>query len=134
MAMQSSTRTLPWYGVPWAVDGWVKVKRYPLFALAILIFILMIPAVFAPWFAPPDPFPGSLSNRLMRTGWKEDGSAEYLLGTDTLGRYMLSRVIYAARASLAVSLIAIVVGVVIGTVLGLLSGYFGGRTDSVIMR
>ena len=65
---------------------------------------------------------------------QEGGTAEHILGTDKLGRDMLSRIIYGARVSLTVSLIAIVVGGVIGTVLGLVSGYFGGRTDSVIMR
>ena len=134
MALQSSTRTLPWYGVPWAHDRWEKLKRYPLFALAILIFLLVIPAVFAPWVAPHDPFQGSLSHRLQPPVWQDGGSMEYLLGTDKLGRDMLSRIIYGARVSLTVSLIAIVVGGVIGTVLGLVSGYFGGKTDVVIMR
>ena len=59
---------------------------------------------------------------------------EHILGTDKLGRDMLSRIIYGARISLTVSLIAIFVGGIIGTVLGLISGYFGGRTDAVIMR
>ena len=59
---------------------------------------------------------------------------EHLLGTDKLGRDMLSRIIYGARVSLTVSLIAIFVGGIIGTVLGLISGYFGGCTDAVIMR
>ena len=134
MALQSSTRTLPGYALPWALDGWDKVKRYPLFALAILLFLLVIPAIFAPWIAPHDPFQGSLSHRLTPPIWQEGGSGEYLLGTDKLGRDMLSRIIYGARISLTVSLIAIFVGGIIGTVLGLISGYFGGRTDSVIMR
>ena len=59
---------------------------------------------------------------------------EHILGIDKLGRDMLSRIIYGARVSLTVSLIAIFVGGIIGTVLGLISGYFGGRTDAVIMR
>ena len=134
MALESSARTLPGYAAPWALDGWNKLKRYPLFALAILLFLLVIPAVFAPWVAPHDPFQGSLSHRLMPPAWQEGGSSEYLLGTDKLGRDMLSRIIYGARVSLTVSLIAIVVGGVIGTVLGLMSGYFGRRTDVVIMR
>ena len=134
MALESSTRTLPGYAAPWTLDGWNKIRRYPLFALAILLFLLVIPAVFAPWVAPHDPFQGSLSHRLMPPVWQEGGSSEYLLGTDKLGRDMLSRIIYGARVSLTVSLIAIFVGGIIGTVLGLMSGYFGGRTDVVIMR
>jgi peptide/nickel transport system permease protein len=134
MPLQSSIRTLPWYAVPWAIDGWHKIKRYPLFALAILLFLLVIPAIFAPWVAPHDAFLGSLSHRLTPPVWQDGGTMEHILGTDKLGRDILSRIIYGARVSLTVSLIAIFVGGIIGTVLGLISGYFGGRTDSVIMR
>ena len=117
MPLQASTRTLPWYTVPWAIEGWGKLKRYPLFALAILLFLLVIPAIFAPLVAPHDPFTGSLSHRLTPPVWQDGGTTEHLLGTDKLGRDMLSRIIYGARVSLTVSLIAIVVGGVIGTVL-----------------
>jgi peptide/nickel transport system permease protein len=134
MPQLTTTRTLPWYAVPWFTDGWQKVRRYPLFALAILLFLLVIPALFAPWVAPHDPFQGSLSQRLTPPVWQDGGTMEHLLGTDKLGRDMLSRIIYGARISLTVSLIAIFVGGIIGTVLGLISGYFGGRTDAVIMR
>jgi peptide/nickel transport system permease protein len=129
-----STRTLPPYAMPWAIEGWTKFKRYPLFAIAILLFLLLIPAIFAPWVAPHDPFMGSLSHRLTPPFWQEGGTVEHILGTDKLGRDMLSRIIYGARVSLTVSLIAIFVGGIIGTVLGLISGYFGGRTDAAIMR
>jgi peptide/nickel transport system permease protein len=134
MPQLTTTRTLPWYAVPWVIDGWHKVKRYPLLPLAILLFFLVIPAIFAPWVAPHEPFQGSLSNRLTPPVWQYGGTMEHILGTDKLGRDMLSRIIYGARVSLTVSLIAIFVGGIIGTVLGLISGYFGGRTDSVIMR
>jgi peptide/nickel transport system permease protein len=134
MPLQASTRTLPWYAVPWAVDGWHKIRRLPLVPLAILLFFLVIPAIFAPWVAPHEPFQGNLSNRLTPPVWQDGGTTEHILGTDKLGRDMLSRIIYGARISLAVSMIAIFVGGIIGTVLGLISGYFGGRTDAVIMR
>ena len=120
--------------MPWIVTGWSHVKRYPLVPLAILLFVMVIPAVFAPWVAPHEPFQGSLSNRLTPPVWQDGGTMEHILGTDKLGRDMLSRIIYGARVSLTVSLIAIFVGGIIGTALGLISGYFGGRTDSVIMR
>jgi peptide/nickel transport system permease protein len=134
MPQLTSTRTLPWYAIPWVVDGWRQVKRYPLFSLGILVFVLVIPAVFAPWVAPHDPYLGTLSNRLTPPVWQDGGTMEHILGTDKLGRDMLSRIIYGARVSLTVSLIAIFVGGIIGTVLGLISGYFGGKTDAVIMR
>jgi len=134
MPQLTTTRTLPWYAVPWVVNGWEKIKRYPLIPLAILIFVLVIPAIFAPWVAPHDAFLGSLSNRLTPPAWQDGGSMTHILGTDKLGRDMLSRIIYGARVSLTVSLIAIFVGGIIGTTLGLISGYFGGLTDAVIMR
>ena len=129
-----TTRSLPWYAVPWIVSGWRRIRRYPVVPLAILLVFLVIPAVFAPWVAPHDPLEGRLSQRLLPPAWEERGSTEHLLGTDKLGRDNLSRIIYGARVSLMVSLIAIFVGGIIGTVLGLVSGYFGGRTDAVIMR
>jgi peptide/nickel transport system permease protein len=102
--------------------------------LAILMFLLVIPAVLAPVVAPHDPLKGSLSNRLKAPAWQEGGSLEYPLGTDKLGRDILSRIIHGARVSLLVSLVAILVGGGIGTGMGLISGYFGRWVDSVIMR
>jgi len=113
---------------------WRVIKRYPVFSLTVLVLFLVIPAVFAPLVAPYDPFAGSLGARLVPPFWQEGGSMEHILGTDKLGRDMLSRVIYGARVSITVSLIAIVIGGTIGTLLGVISGYFGGRTDSVVMR
>jgi peptide/nickel transport system permease protein len=110
-----------------------QVKRYPLVPFVLLLLFLVIPAVFAPWVAPHDPYDGSLSNRLTPPVW-QGGTTEHLLGTDKLGRDMLSRIIYGARVSLAVSLIAIFVGGIIGTALGLISGYFGRWVDAVLMR
>ena len=59
-----TTRTLPWYAVPWVLSGWRQLKRYPLVAVAILLFCLVIPAVFAPWVAPHDPLEGQLSHQM----------------------------------------------------------------------
>ena len=118
-----------------AGDVFYSFRRSPLVIVAAaLTAICFLAALFAPWVAPHDPFQGSLSQRLTPPAWQDGGTMEHLLGTDKLGRDMLSRIIYGARVSLTVSLIAIFVGGVIGTVLGLISGYFGGRTDAVIMR
>jgi peptide/nickel transport system permease protein len=111
-----------------------QVRRYPVVPLAILTFLLVIPAVLAPQVAPYDPLKGSLSKRLIPPAWQAGGSMDHPLGTDKLGRDMLSRIIHGARVSLAVSLVAIFVGGTIGTVLGLVSGYFGGWVDSLLMR
>jgi peptide/nickel transport system permease protein len=102
--------------------------------LAILLLVLVVPAVAAPWLAPHDPLEGSLAAKLRPPVWRPGGSWTYPLGTDPLGRDILSRLIYGARVSLSVSLVAIVIGGVVGTLLGVAAGYFGGWTDVVIMR
>ena len=126
--------TLPWYAPPRVAQAMGQVGRYPLVPLALLTFLLVIPALFASQVAPYDPLKGSLSKRLKPPAWQEGGTIEYPLGTDKLGRDMLSRIIYGARVSLMVSLIAIFVGGVIGTALGIISGYFGGWVDALLMR
>jgi peptide/nickel transport system permease protein len=127
-------RPLPWYAPPRVARAVRQVKRYPVVSLAILTFLLVIPAVLAPQVAPYDPLQGSLSKRLKPPAWQEGGTSDHLLGTDKLGRDMLSRIIHGSRVSLMVSLVAIFVGGTIGTVLGLMSGYFGGWLDSLLMR
>lgn len=127
-------QTQPPQHQPWLAARWHRFRRYPLIPLAILLLFLVIPAMTAPLIAPYDPFTGSLSHRLTPPAWQDGGSTAHLLGTDKLGRDMLSRIIYGARVSLLVSLVAIFVGGIIGTCLGLISGYFGGKVDAVIMR
>lgn len=110
-------------------------RRAPIVVFAaILLVILVLPAVFAPWLAPHDPLEGRLAQKLKPPVWLAGGSWEYPLGTDPLGRDLLSRLIFGARVSLSVSLVAILIGGVVGTVLGLVAGYFGGWTDALIMR
>jgi peptide/nickel transport system permease protein len=129
-----TARTLPWYAPPRVAHVVRQLRRYPLVPIAILVFVLVIPALLAPYVAPHDPLKGSLSNRLKAPAWQEGGSLDYPLGTDKLGRDIFSRIIHGARVSLVVSLVAILVGGAIGTALGLISGYFGKCTDSLIMR
>jgi peptide/nickel transport system permease protein len=129
-----TARTLPWYAPPRIGLALRQLRRYPLVPIVILVFVLVIPALLAPWVAPHDPLKGSLAARLKAPAWQAGGSTDYPLGTDKLGRDILSRIIYGARVSLAVSLAAILVGGVLGTALGLASGYFGGKVDAVIMR
>lgn len=109
--------------------GWLV-----LLPVTLLLCILVLPAVFAPYLAPHHPLEGHLAKKLKPPVWVVGGSWEHPLGTDPLGRDMLSRLIYGARVSLSVSLLAIFVGGVIGTVLGLGAGYFGGWTDAFISR
>jgi peptide/nickel transport system permease protein len=129
-----TVRTLPWYAAPRVAHAMRQMRRWPVVPLFILTFLLVIPALLAPQVAPYDPLKGSLSKRLKAPAWQEGGSIAHPLGTDKLGRDIMSRIIYGARVSLAVSLVAIVVGGVVGTSLGLISGYFGGRVDALLMR
>ena len=109
-------------------------RRFPGLPLFILVFLLVLPGIFAPLLAPHDPIKGSLRARLKPPVWVQGGSLTHPLGTDKVGRDILSRIIYGARISLAVSLVAIVVSGAIGITLGLIAGYFGGKLDALIMR
>src|SRR5512145_785534 len=122
-----TARAHPWYAPPKVALALRQVRRYPVVALSLLTFLLVLPAVFAPLVAPYDPLQGSLAKRLRPPVWQQGGSVDNLLGTDKLGRDILSRMIHGARVSLMVSLVAIFVGGIIGTAMGLVSGYFGGR-------
>lgn len=93
----------------------------------VLILIIVISAVFAPLIAPHDPLEQHIIHRLMPP------SAEFLLGTDTYGRDVLSRLIYGARVSLIVGFVAILIAMVVGSAVGILSGYIGGAFDRIVM-
>ena len=126
---------VPWYMAPLRLLRAIfQVRQFPGVAMAILVFLLVIPGLFAEWIAPHDPIKGSLALRLKPPMWEKGGSITYPLGTDKVGRDVLSRIIYGARVSLRVSIEGIVVSGFIGTALGLMSGYFGGKVDALIMR
>ena len=105
----------------------------PLVPLLILV-LLVFTAVFADWLAPHDPTIGNLRARYRPPVWEERGSAEHLLGTDHMGRDVLSRLIHGSRISLIVATAAVLLAGVIGTTLGILSGFRGGWIDQVVMR
>lgn len=98
--------------------------------LAIFFFTV----VFAEVISPHDPYEGNLMNTTLPPAWEEDGTMEHLLGTDMLGRDVLSRLIYGSRISLLISVGCISIYGTIGVTLGLISGFTGGRTDMLIMR
>jgi peptide/nickel transport system permease protein len=101
---------------------------------SVIILVLIVTAIFAPLIAPHDPTAGSLDNRLIPPCWQEGGTSEHLLGTDLLGRDILSRIIWGARTSLTVAAIAILVAGITGSLLGIAAGYLGGWVDIIIMR
>ena len=109
-------------------------RQYPLIPISILVLVLIIPGIFANQVAPHDPISGSIPDRLTPPVWQEGGSWEHILGTDKIGRDMLSRIIHGARISLTVAIVSILLGAFVGVSLGLVSGYFGGTVDHLIMR
>ena len=111
-----------------------EARRYPAFPILLLLIVLVIPAVFADQIAPHDPKLGSLSVKLLPPAWMEGGSTEYLLGTDRVGRDILTRIMYGARVSVVIAAIAIFISGVVGTTLGIVAGYWGGWVDAVVMR
>lgn len=107
-----------------------QILRSPLIALATFALLAMIViAIFAPHLAPYSPNAQSIAFRL-----KPPGTGGYLLGTDQLGRDVLSRLIWGARISIAIGLLVMGLTAMVGVTIGLISGYVGGKVDAVIMR
>jgi len=94
---------------------------------------LTVSAILAPQITPHNPAGERLIDRLLPPAWDEEGEWRYLLGTDHLGRDLLSRIIYGSRVSLVVGFAAVLVGGILGTTLGVTAGFTGGRTYEVIM-
>ncbi len=100
----------------------------------VIITIFLIMAIFAPWLAPHDPLEQSLYSKLKPPFWAEGGEWRYPLGTDDFGRDLLSRIIYGARISMVVGLVAVAIALFFGTIAGALAGFYRGWIDNVIMR
>jgi len=111
----------------------VRLDGFPVVPGLILITVALV-AIFAGQLAPHNPEIGSLSARFRPPFWEAGGSTRHLLGTDQLGRDVLSRLIFGARISMVVGLTAVIFAGVLGTVLGIISGYLGRWVDQVIMR
>ncbi|MFJ8066441.1 oligopeptide ABC transporter permease [Psychrobacillus sp. NPDC096426] len=95
---------------------------------AILLIIIIVSAIFAPWLAPQDPSKQVLLDKLSPPGEK------YILGADNLGRDVLSRLLYGARVSLIVGFTSVAGSIFIGTMIGAVAGYYGGKLDAILMR
>ena len=106
--------------------------RWGLGAVAVLVLIVLS-AALAPWISPHDPLAVNIRHRLAPPAWMEGGTPAHLLGTDQVGRDLLSRMIYGGRVSLVVGVAAVMMSATIGVMLGLGAGYVGGRTDWTIM-
>jgi len=99
---------------------------------AIVLTIIILMALLAPLLAPHDPYGQSLATRLINPIWHADGIWNHVLGSDSMGRDYLSRMIYGAQISLLIGFSATIISGLIGTTLGVAAGYFGGRLDMFI--
>ncbi|MCB0055714.1 MAG: ABC transporter permease, partial [Caldilineaceae bacterium] len=122
-------------------DAWSRLlHNKAAVAGALVILFFMFVAIFAPLLAPHNPLELNSGKGFLPPMWVENsstgkaGTPEFILGTDNLGRDVLSRVIYGARVSMVVGFIPTLIIVVVGVSLGMISGYFGGSTDNLLMR
>jgi ABC-type dipeptide/oligopeptide/nickel transport system permease subunit len=110
-----------------------RLRRLRFLAVGSAIVLLAIGcALLAPWLVPHDPFLQEVSARLIPPVWDAGGTWTYPLGTDPLGRDLLSRVIYGARVSISAGALAVVVAMTLGVLMGLVAGYYGGAVDTII--
>ena len=135
MAIGRMNITLPWPRMSRERRDQVnyELRHLPWIPL-IIIGGMVFAAVFAPILAPYSPTKQTLRDKLLPPAWQEGGTTEHLLGTDILGRDILSRLIHGARVCLIVATTALLSGGLIGGVLGVISGYVGGKVDTMIMR
>ena len=102
-------------------------------AAAAVMLVIVSTTVAAPWLAPYSPVEVDITHRLGPPAWMEGGKIQHLLGTDQIGRDLLSRMIYGGRVSLLIGVFAVLLSSTIGVLLGLAAGYFGPRVDWTIM-
>ena len=115
------------------VRSWKFLRRWPVLSAAIIIILTFV-AIFAPWIVPHDPLDSVLLERNVPPAWYEEGTMQYPLGKDPIGRDVLSRLIMGTRISLMIVAVSMIVGTVVGTGLGLIAGFKGGIIDEIIMR
>ena len=114
--------------------GWRRLGRLKWGVGGAVIFVLIVlSALLAPVISPHDPLSVDIRHRMAPPAWMEGGTREHLLGTDQIGRDLLSRVIWGGRVSLVVGVMAVLVSATIGVLLGLAAGYFAGEVDWIIM-
>ena len=131
MSMSSETIVLPpSVSTRSAASRLGDLPMIPIIILAVIAFM----AIFADVLAPHNPEVGALTARFKPPFWQTGGNMDHILGTDQLGRDVLSRLIFGARVSMVVGFTAVIFAGVVGTVLGILAGYLGGWADQVIMR
>ena len=112
-----------------------SLRRIPpvIWTCAAILALMLAAAALAPLLAPHSPESQSLASRLQPPVWEEGGEADYPLGTDHLGRDVLSRMLFGARISLAIGFFAVIIGTTFGSIVGMVAGYAGGWVDEVLM-
>lgn len=122
----------------WDSDGFWLFRRRPAAIIAALTALaILFGAIFAPWLVDTNPYDlasFSLMDGLLPPVWEEFGDPRFPLGTDDQGRDMVAAILYGARLSMLIGLMAMAIALVLGVSLGLIAGYYGGRLDAVIMR
>lgn len=117
-----------------AVPRQFKLAPLPVLVASAFLAICTLSALFAPWVAPYDPMSGNIMSNLLPPGGTGMMGDVHLLGTDVVGRDILSGVIYGARISLSIGLLSVLGAGIVGTILGITSGYVRGGLDEVLMR
>jgi dipeptide transport system permease protein len=116
-------------------EFWYYFSRNKGAVIGLFVFaVILLLAIFAPFVAPHAPNEQNRQMLLLAPFWSESGSASFPLGTDAVGRDILSRLIYGARFSLFIGVVVVTLSVIAGVLIGLIAGYFRGRVDIVIMR
>ena len=110
-----------------------KLRQWPIVPVALLLPVIVC-GIFGPAFYPHDPTAMQLSATLRPPGWLPGGDWSYFLGTDNIGRDLLSRLIEGARISLVVAVFGVGIAGIFGVAMGMIAGYFGGKIDHLIMR
>jgi len=100
----------------------------------IIVVVFVLVGVAAPWISPHDPVDASLYDQLKPPMWSAGGSSKHVLGTDDLGRDILSRILFGARVSLLVATVSVGIAFCVGVILGAVSGFYKGTVDNLIMR
>ena len=121
-------------------DAWQRLIRNKASVTGMIIIgFFALVAIFAPLLSPHNPVEIVSGQKYLPPAWVKDfngqsGGKENILGTDTLGRDVLSRLIYGARVSMVVGLVPTAIIVIVGTLVGMIAGYTGGRVDNLLMR
>ncbi len=113
-----------------------RLRRIPwrLVLSALPVLLAVLAALLAPWIAPHSPTSADLGARLRPPSWQQGGTLRYILGSDLLGRDILSRLIWGARVSLPIALLATALGAAVGSAVGLVTGYYRGTVDAMFTK